>query len=105
MDCPPDVGTGPLFGGKYADSTKSVYITILIDGCIAKWNFNATKGGPLNIVGIPTQAQVANIHIASHRLSYRAIGEKYGTCLGVQVELWETKRGDWRPSASPADPE
>ena len=100
-DCPADAGTGPTYNGKFLESTRTKYITVFIDGRLAKWNFNASKGGPLDILGFPGMDEVSNVHIASHKLSYKDAARKYGTCLGVEVELVETKMGNWQPSESP----
>ena len=82
------------------DSTKSEYVTIIIDGRVAASNVNVTKREPLNIPNSPPFDQIKNVHIASHTLSYKDIAQRYGTCPGVAVHLWETKDGSWQPNAA-----
>ena len=100
MECPSDVGTGPMINGRYADTTKSQYVTLFVDGHVAAWNINASKQEPLATLNAPPFADIKNVSIASHRLSYEEIARKYKTCPGVEVELVTTKRGDWRPSSA-----
>jgi hypothetical protein len=100
MECPSDVGTGPMMNGRYADTTKYQYVTLFIDGRVAAWNINATKREPLATLHAPPFADIKNVTIASHTLSYDEIARRYKTCPGVDVELVTTKRGDWRPSSA-----
>ena len=102
QDCPADIGMGPMLNGKFLkDSTKSKYLTVIVDGKVARWNFNETKGGPLDIPGYPAMDEVKSVRMLSHTLSYTEISRRYGTCLGVGVQLVETKSGSWAPIASP----
>lgn len=82
------------------DSTKSEYVTIIIDGRVAASNVNVTRREPLNIPNSPPFDQIKNVHIASHTMSYKDIAQRYGTCPGVAVHLWETKDGSWQPNAT-----
>ena len=102
MDCPADIGMGPMANGKFLrDSTKSRYVTFIIDGKVARWNYNATKGGPLEIPGYPRTAEVKSVRMLAESMSFTDISRKYGTCFGVAVQLVETRSGNWAPVASP----
>lgn len=102
MACPSDIGMGPMMNGKFLkDSTKSKYLTFIIDGKVARWNYNETKGGPIDIPGFPALGEVKSVRMLSHTLSYTEMARRYNTCLGVGIQLMETKAGNWTPSASP----
>ena len=101
MDCPADIGMGPMANGKFLrDSTKSRYVTFIIDGKVARWNYNASRGGPLEIPGYPRTSEVKSVRMLAESMSFTEISRKYGTCFGVNVQVVETKSGNWAPAAA-----
>ena len=88
----------PLSPKNCPADSKAQYVTVFFDGQLAAWNVKSAKNERLNIPGSPPFEQIKNVHIASHTMSYRDIARRYDTCPRVEVELWETKTGDWRPN-------
>ena len=99
-DCPPDAAPGYTAEDVFFHRDTVKYLTEIIDGQVALWNWKEVRATPLPIHDGPAWDDIRNVSIPTNSMTWAQVAKKYGTCLGVVVQIVTTKSGNWQPSQS-----